>query len=313
MTTTASFFAAIVPMTFYLIVIWLMDKYEKEPMQFVAIHFIWGAIGAVILGISGNFILIFLTGFLGNASNFGKLVETAVFAPFSEELSKGLFLLYSINSKQFDNITDGLVYGAAIGLGFGMTENFIYYVAFGTNLESWLYIVVVRTFFSGLMHCIATGIFGAFLGKAKYSTGLIKYILPFAGLALAMFIHFMWNISVSFEDTYFYGFLFMTVLILLFILAFKFSLAQEQKIIESELLEESSFGLIPKSHVIILSSNLRFRKGWIAENIRKSYSGIAVRLAFRKNQFRNCSSNLKGSISLDIEKNREAIRYLLSK
>jgi RsiW-degrading membrane proteinase PrsW (M82 family) len=312
MTITVSFFAAVVPMTLYLVFIWLINKYEKETLRFIAIHFIWGAVGAIILGISGSFILTFLTGLIGNTSNFGKLVGTIIFAPFSEELAKGFFLLYSINSDQFENITDGLVYGSAIGLGFGMTENFIYYIVFGTNLHSWLYIVAVRTLFSGLMHCISTGTFGIFLGKAKYSTGFIKYILPFAGLALAMLIHFMWNISVSFENTYFYGFLFMIAMVVFFIIAFRFSLNQEQRIIERELLEESSFGLMPKSHVTILSSNRRFRKGWIAENIRKSYSHFAIRLAFRKYQFRNCSSNLKYSFALDIEKNREAVRSLLS-
>ena len=312
MTITTSFLAAVVPMILYLTLIWHVDKYEKEPLRFVAIHFMWGAVGAIILGISGSFILTFLTGLIGNTSYFGKLVETIIFAPFSEELSKGFFLLYSINSTQFDNVTDGLVYGSAIGLGFGMTENFLYYIVYGTNLPSWLYIVVVRTLFSGLMHCIATGTFGAFLGKAKFSTGLIKYTLPFAGLALAMFIHFIWNISVSFAGTYYYGFLFMTLLIVFFILGFNLSLEHEQRIIEVELSEESSFGLVPKSHVAILSSNQRFRKGWIAENIRKTYSRFAVRLAFNKYQFRNCNDDMKVLLGEEIEKNRGIIRTLLS-
>jgi RsiW-degrading membrane proteinase PrsW (M82 family) len=312
MSITASFFAAVLPMTLFLSVIWLIDKYEKESLRFVAMHFIWGAVGAIILGISGSFILTFLTGLIGNTSYFGKLIETIIFAPFSEELSKGFFLLYSVNTKQFDNITDGLVYGAAIGLGFGMTENFIYFIALGTNLHSWVYMVVVRSFFSGLMHCIATGTFGAFLGKAKFSNGLVKNILPFAGLVLAMFIHFMWNISVSFAGTYFYGFLFMAVLIVFFILVFRFSLLHEQRIIEHELWEESCNGLLPKSHVKILSSNLRFRKGWITEDIRKLYTRFAVRLAFSKYQFRKCNSNMKSLIAGEIEKNREAVRSLLS-
>lgn len=312
MTIAASFLAAIIPMTIYMTIIWLVDKYEKEPLRFVVVHFLWGAIGAIIIGISGNFILTFFTGLIGNTTYFGKLVETIIFAPFSEEISKGFFLLYSVNSKQFDNVTDGLVYGSAIGLGFGMTENFVYFIVYGTTLNSWLYVVVVRTLFSGMMHCIATGTFGAYLGQAKFSTGIIKYILPFAGLALAMFIHFMWNISVSFAGTYYYGFLFMTVLIVFFILGFKLSLEHEQKIIESELLEESSFGLVPRQHVEILSSNLRYRKGWIPENIRKSYSRLAIRLAFNKHQFQRSSGEMKDLKGIEIEKNREVIRSLLS-
>ena len=312
MAITASFFAAIIPVPLYLSIIWLTIKNEKGQLKFVAIHFMWGAIGAIILGISGSFILTFLTGFMGNTSYFSRLVGSIIFAPFSEELSKGFFLLYSINSKQFDNVIDGFIYGSAIGLGFGVTENFIYYIVFGINLRSWLYIVVVRTLFSGLMHCIATGTFGSYLARAKFSTGLIKYMLPFTGLALAMSLHSIWNISVSFGGNYFNSFLFMAVLVVFFIIGYKLPLIYEQKIIEKELLEESSLGIIPKFHLVILSSNLRFRKGWIFENIRNKYSRYAIRLAFNKYQFRKCSGDMKDLIGIEIEKNREVVRSLLS-
>ena len=312
MSLISSFIAAIFPMLIYLIVLWRMDKYDREPLFFVLVHFLWGAFGAIILGISGSLLLGSLTGLIGSTSNISKLIQTIIFAPLSEEIAKGAFLLYSVNSKKFDNITDGLLYGGVIGLGFGMTENFLYFLTYGDTPLNWLYLVVIRSLFSALMHCISTGTLGAFLALAKFSSNFGKNTLPLAGLFTAILIHFMWNTTVSFSDTFLFGFLFMIFLIIFFIFVFRLSVNNEKKIIERELLEESMLGLIPKEHIKILSSHLRFRRGWIDERIRKLYSRFAIRLAFNKNLFKKAKDLNKLYYSSEIEKNREAVRSLLS-
>ena len=61
-------------------------------------------------------------------------------APLIEEPAKALCLLALYRSREFDNATDGFVYGAAAGLGFGMTENFFYFGGpkeFVEILEAW--------------------------------------------------------------------------------------------------------------------------------------------------------------------------------
>ena len=100
--------------------------------------------------------------------------QWAVVAPFVEEITKGAFLLFTIRSNKFDNITDGIVYGGAIGLGFGMTENFLYFILYGNTLVNWITIVIIRTLFSAVMHCVATATFGAFLAYSKYKKTLVK-------------------------------------------------------------------------------------------------------------------------------------------
>ena len=309
MPITSSLFAASLPMIFYLLIIWKMDKYEREPFTNVLIHFLWGTFGATILAISVSLIADFFSFYLRNNSH---LIHTVIYAPIIEEIVKGLFLFFSVRSKQFDNITDGLVYGAAIGLGFGMMENFIYFITYGTSLSSWIYIVIIRSLFSAVMHCISTATLGAFLGMAKFSKGTLATVLQVIGLLLAMLFHFMWNASVSFEETYYLGFLFMIVLISCFIIVYKISLYNEEKIIETELREESKMGVLPETHAKILSSHLRFRKGWIDEKIRKLYSRYAVRLAFSKDQSKKVNDSKRKFYEIEIEKNREAIRSLLS-
>ena len=289
-----------------------MDKYDREPLFFVFAHFMWGAFGAIILGIGGSFLLNLFSGLSATTHSSSSLIQTIIFAPLSEEIAKGAFLLYSINSKKFDNITDGLVYGGVIGLGFGMTENFFYFMTYGDTPINWIYLVIIRSLFSAVMHCIATGTFGAFLAMAKYSSRLGKNTLPFVGLALAIFIHFLWNLSVSFSDTYLFGFLFMFFLILFFIFVFRLSIFNEKKIIVRELLEESKLGFIPEQHVRILSSHLRFRKGWIDERNRKLYSRFAIRLAFNKYLYKKVNDPDKIFYNFEIENNRQAIQSLLA-
>ena len=209
-------------------------------------------------------------------------------------------------------MTDGLVYGGAIGLGFGMTENFSYFVSYGTNPVGWMYLVVMRTVFSAVMHCISTATFGAFLGLTKFSLNKFRSLYPVGGLVLAMFIHFMWNASVSFPDTFMYGFVFMVILIALFLIIFKISLAHEKKIIIKELLEESETQIIPKEHVQIIGSHLRLRKGWVDERIRKPYFRAAIKLAFAKMQSRKSEGYFKQQYLKDIEIGRELIKTLLA-
>ncbi len=284
---SASLLAAVIPMITYLLFIWRMDKYEREPLMSVLVHFLWGAVGAIFFAIIGSS---FLSSFLG-IHNFDRstavLMQTVIFAPFTEEIAKGSFLLRTVTDKKFDNVTDGLVYGGAIGLGFGMTENFTYFLLYGTSFDTWIYLVIVRSGFSAVMHCIATATLGAFLAIAKFSDSSVKFIFPIFGFLAAMFIHAMWNLSVSFESTYLFGILFIVFLIIYFFVLFKYSLNNERKIILRELNEEVLTNLIPKMHLSILSSKLRLKKGWIDERKRKLYVKTAIRLAFRKAQFKS--------------------------
>ncbi|MCL4550243.1 MAG: PrsW family intramembrane metalloprotease [Bacteroidetes bacterium] len=307
----ASMLAAILPMIFYLIIIWRMDKYDREPFTAVMIHFFWGSFGAVILALIGTSILNTASSPLTN-SNQNSFLQIILFAPLSEEFAKGVFLIYTVNKKDFDNITDGLVYGCAIGLGFGMTENFIYFITYGNSLTSWFYIVIIRSLFSAVMHAIATGTFGAFLGLAKFSSSWVKIVLPLAGLITAMFIHFMWNYSVSFESTYLLGMIFIFLCIQFFFFVFKLSIENEKKIIQRELSEEIELGFIPDAHLNILSGLKRFKSGWIDESIRKQYTKAAVRLAFSKNQLKKAKDYRKTYYESEIEKNRVLIRGILS-
>lgn len=289
-----------------------MDKYDREPLPFLLLHFVWGAFGAILLGISGSALLSVPLLIMNGDPHFNNLIETIVIAPVSEEIAKGIFLVFSINSRKFDNITDGLIYGGAIGLGFGMTENLIYFITYGETVTTWIYLVAIRSFFSGVMHCLSTGTLGAFLALAKFSNVSLQKLFPLVGFLCAMLIHFLWNVLVMFENTLGYGILFMIFSILFFIFVLKLSLRNEKRNIEKELAEECLTGLIPESHIAILFSNKRFKTGWIDETIRKIYYRHAVRLAFSKNEIKKAKNASRIYYEIEIDRNREMIRSLLS-
>ena len=122
-----------------------------------------------------------------------------------------------------------------------------------------------------------------------------KFLLPISGYLLAVLIHFMWNLSVSFEATFLFGLLFLLLMIVLFFIIFIMSLAHEKKIILRELSNEEDISLILPDHIEILSSLKRNRKGWIKEEFRKEYSKIAIKYAFRKHQLSNSEGITKAT------------------
>ncbi len=308
----SSAIAAIIPMMIYLVIIWKFDRYDREPFGLVLQNYLWGAVGAIFFAIIGsNIIADALTFFISSKSLLDR-TETIMVAPFIEEITKGLFLLITFSNKKFDNITDGIVYGGAIGLGFGMTENFLYFIAYGTTLSEWLTIVIIRTLFSGIMHCVATATFGAFLGYAKFKNIFYKTVFPVIGIVIAMFVHFAWNFSVSFESTTILGFVFMFFTVIIFMIIFSVAILNEKKIIYQELLEEVINGLIPVEHLEILNSSRRNKLGWVDERIRKLYIRAATTLAFRKMELKNSFGSSREFYEKDVEYYRLFIQNLLT-
>ncbi len=308
----SSAIAAAIPMLVYLTIIWRFDRYDREPFALLLKNYLWGALGAIILALIGSGVLSILFSFLIQSKEILQRTETIIIAPVIEEITKGIFLFITVKNIKFDNMTDGIVYGGAIGLGFGMTENFLYFIAYGNTLSEWLSIVLIRTLFSAVMHCVSTAAFGAFLGYAKFKDSYAKTSLTLVGLFTAMLIHFAWNLSVSFESTALPGFIFMIFTLVIFIAAYSVSVLSERKIITEELTDETASGLIPPEHINILNSPLRNKTGWIDESIRKLYISAATTLAFRKVQLQNSKGMSKIYYEKDVEYFRNFISNLLS-
>ncbi len=283
MQALASLVFAVVPMLLYLWIIWVMDRYDREPLSLLALNFLWGAIGAIVFGLLGSQAIKALLG-------TSHQQDVVLVAPMIEEFAKGLFLLYTARDRRFDNITDGVVYGMAIGLGFGMTENFLYFLHAKTA-DEWAERVILRTFYTAVMHAMATGMFGVFVGVGKYRFRRLRWALGPAGIAAAIGIHMLWNhwslLDVA-ELPMFQG-LFIALGLLVILAVMQVSLFTENQVILSELLEEARDGLLPQVHLNYLPySSKRKILGWLPPSIdRRVYVQLATRLAFRKSQLRH--------------------------
>ncbi|CAN5574639.1 hypothetical protein BH10BAC5_BH10BAC5_13800 [soil metagenome] len=315
----ASLIAAVVPMFFYLLLIWWLDRNDREPFWLLLINFFWGATGAIILGIIGSLIFqIPLNEFIiaTNVDDPGRIADLSgavVTAPLVEEFTKGMFLVLMSYNKRFDGVVDGIVYGGAIGLGFGMTENFMYFLSYGTTPTSWIMIVIIRTMFSAVMHCMSQATFGGFIGFAKFKPFFYKLFLIPAGFGLAVFLHFMWNLTVSFEETTLLGFVFLILYLVILFSIFQIAIHMESKTIRNELEEESVQGVIPKEHMYYLPFvSRRFKAGWCPVGIdQKNYVNTATTLALRKNQMKHLSGYKKSMYEKEVEELRYKIRMMI--
>jgi RsiW-degrading membrane proteinase PrsW (M82 family)/pSer/pThr/pTyr-binding forkhead associated (FHA) protein len=170
-----------------------MDRYEREPWFLRLSAFLWGAIIAIppALFIETQ-IDTLLSGWL--ASNASNLLIQAIYkglnAGITEETIKGLglLLLFIILRDEFDNVTDGIVYGALIGAGFAMVENFGYFASNGQNFL--LFLIVGRIILGWLGHSTFIACFGATLGYIRHTRIRWKQIvIPLIGYLLAVGLH----------------------------------------------------------------------------------------------------------------------------
>jgi RsiW-degrading membrane proteinase PrsW (M82 family) len=323
-----SAFAAVLPMVGMLLLIWWLDRYDREPLWLVLMTFFWGALVATASSLFGNTLTHFILEFAVGAERASLITPVAV-APLVEEPTKALVLLLLIRSRQFDNATDGFVYGAASGLGFGMTENFMYFSTAAqmasadpwNGIVAWAGTVVARTAFSAVMHATASSLVGASVGFARYRGWPALLTLPFLGLGAAMGMHALWNGLLTFDGMVAspvslttLNFALLPVQVLLAFLTFQLCLLGDRWTIRDELRQEAAeHGTLPAEHAELLSSVLRRSwSGRIHPRVdRKAYIRATTTLAFRRWQLPRASGERRMLIERDLDRLRREVRGLL--
>ena len=184
--------------------IWLLDLFEREPISLVLAAFAWGGIVATGLAITVNTSLIEALAKLFGP-NFAQSWGVAIVAPPVEETFKylGVVMIFLIARNEIDDLLDGFIYGALIGLGFAAVENVQYFIqavaASGgaDQLGSVLGMFFLRSILLGAyMHVMWTGLTG--VGFAYFVTRTDqprqRRLTVAIGLFLAgMVAHMLWN------------------------------------------------------------------------------------------------------------------------
>ncbi|MDQ6692477.1 MAG: PrsW family intramembrane metalloprotease [Candidatus Dormibacteraeota bacterium] len=167
-----------------------VDHNEREPWRVVLVAAGWGAVVATTVA------LIFesIWGFTidrGLIPGPGQQVATAFNAALFEEVPKGLVIafLFLLMRDEFDNVVDGIVYGAAVGLGFNYMETIVYMSVGGLPqyfLRQWIGLFVG--------HATYTALIGAGFGIARQMRGRIpKALAILSGFVVAIAAHFSWD------------------------------------------------------------------------------------------------------------------------
>ncbi len=312
-----SFVCAVAPMATFAAIVWWLDRYDREPVGLIGLTFAWGAMGAVVLAIFGSAAaLVVLHAIFGHLPEW---VGVSVVAPAIEEPAKALFLVFVVWNRAFDNTADGFVYGAVAGLGFAMTENLVYFVGASGDPLVWGGTVVLRTFYSGLMHATATAFVGAAVGLTRFRGGPAMAAGALAGLAVAFVIHATWNGLIALDMRGDFPGFAVDLLLFPFELAaafalFQFALAHEAYSLREELERWAARGLLPLEHL----PNLvrwwgRREPGWAgACSDPDRYVAVATQLAHRSRQVRLLGSRADAERVADLERLVGEVRGLLA-
>jgi RsiW-degrading membrane proteinase PrsW (M82 family) len=181
--------------------LWFLDRRERESPWLFAIAFLWGGVIAAWVSLPINTIVLLSVDqwVTGNpqirealGSEAGLLIGAPIAAPLVEETMKalGVLLLFVLLRAEFDNMRDGFIYGALVGLGFTWVEAALY-VAQGQEQfgkAPWGQQLGARYALFGFAgHVLFTGLFGAFLGLARQMRNRwLGVLMPVIGLALAV-------------------------------------------------------------------------------------------------------------------------------
>lgn len=259
-----SILAAVIPTAVYVMILWWLDRYEKEPRRLLWSAFVWGAVPAVILSLVGESILQVPLGDL--SASGAELVSSSLLAPLVEELTKGLavLLIFLLFRNEFDNVLDGIIYGATIGFGFAMTENVFYFMdSFGeSGVEGLTMVILMRSVVFGLNHALFTSVFGAALGYTRQTkSGCTRWVAPFLGLAGAMILHGIHNLFASLSSEVCFGLVISLISdwggVLVILVVIWLSARQEKQWITRYLQPEIASGLISQADYDMICSYRR--------------------------------------------------------
>ena len=198
-TTFLAILLAAIPLAIVIPTFLWLDRYEAEPNKYLVAAFLWGALIAALFAglLNTSAQVVFAT---ATDPEQAKLATAVLFAPVAEEAAKGLLVLlvWRLRRREFDGITDGMVYAGIVAAGFAFTENIQYlgmaYLEGGEQMLTAVFIA--RCLVTPFAHPIFTVMFGIGVGVAATSRSAgVRFAAPAIGFVLAVMLHGIWNLA----------------------------------------------------------------------------------------------------------------------
>lgn len=334
---------ALIPTILYALIVWWIDRHEKEPVPLLIVAFVWGAIPAIVLALV-------LEIFAGNVQGMlfpeelQDFTGASIIAPLVEEAVKAIILvvLFLAYRREFDNVLDGIVYGAMVGLGFAFVENILYFTSAAydvpegapPDIGGMVVLWFLRAGLFGLNHSMFTAFTGAALGLARsLKRGWQRGFVASLGLGAAMIFHGLHNgltssVALIADEEAQSGLILGACLgtiisdwggIALIAVLAVVSSVREGRIIQETLLEEVSLGrFTPEEYATLISGGKRWSVRWSVlfssgfarwRQVGKLFD-LATELAFRKHRMADGDPIHQNISQRDIAKLRQAIDQL---
>ena len=170
---------------------YLKDYYQTEPISVVLKAFLYGVF------------LVFPIMFLQYILEVEGIIKTDfdttfLTAALLEEFFKWFILMFAIYQHiAFDEPYDGIVYGAAVSLGFATMENTLYLIANGVEYA------LTRAILPVSSHALFGVIMGFYIGKAKFSTERRKFFIVLA-LVIPILLHGVYDFILIIQKMWIY-------------------------------------------------------------------------------------------------------------
>jgi protease PrsW len=182
-----------------------LDLYERESWPALLLTALWGAIAVILVRrIQWDWIHPNLP------SDVDAVFGGAIAAPFPEEALKGIAIVACFwgsrisarwfGHRELEGVTDGMVYGAAVGVGFAFTENMTWLLAdLNAPVVKGIQELQERIVFGPLnltlAHVIFSATVGAALGYASWTSRRRARLVVALGFGIAVFLHAAWHLQ----------------------------------------------------------------------------------------------------------------------
>jgi RsiW-degrading membrane proteinase PrsW (M82 family) len=201
---------SLIPPLLYILWMQRAERYGRKRLTDLIKAFIAGGtlstLGGILLSLALLVPTVLIIAFLTNEdvanisfdSGMVSLITAVIIAPFAEELVKaGTIMLFR---RRLTGLESGIIYGAAVGLGFAAVENILYGInASSEGLEAALIVVGIRSVTAAFGHASFSAVTGYGIARWHRSWGKISW-LPFYLLAVAL--HAFSNLIASMGDVF---------------------------------------------------------------------------------------------------------------
>jgi RsiW-degrading membrane proteinase PrsW (M82 family) len=294
-----AFVWGVIPMLILLAIVYFVDRYEKEPLKLLAVALVMGAIIAPLVAVLiEDAVNIRSSAFVSSTIPFTQLTP---WTPIIEEVIRGLAILvvFFIVRYEVDDVLDGVVYGAVVGIGFGLAADFwaiLQTNSFGQSITPLLPGIMV----AGFNHVFYGAVIGLVIATARRAGTANVVLAAIVGMALAAGFHLLhdylpkWLASGNAAPGQLSGavsdlpnLLGLAALVGIIVWA----LGRERVLIGEELHDEVAAGIVtPEDYAAVTHSLRRFGAGTGgggSRRLRRRLHMLEVELAFRKRMQRS--------------------------